>query len=577
MKVSEGFMLRVLNGEFRGKVFPLRDSIDIGSAGECELCISDSLVSPSHARLQKEGDEVVVEDLGSSRGTFLNERPVDRASLRTGDLLRVGGTRLSVIPDTGSAGGGSPGASGADRALLRRAKAAEVKKVELEKARARLTRQNEELGQKLAQRLDQKKRLVAGLKSVMAARGRLESQLEEARDELSRVEAGQPAEPGRPRARDGKLQKELEAVQSELAEQAENHQQQLADSMESLQAAQQEVQDLQVKLGEAEVAQQEVQDLQVKLGEAEAGQADVSSLLLEETGKLTESVSGQAELSRRLESSDSELEKEREITIGLRAELAGLRSELDSLLAERKQDSHHHRSELASQEEENRKRLEETEQDLGSAYRKNIKSLQAEKERMTAELKVSRAELEKQAAQLAEALAESDSGRQSALRMQEELEQERNDGAGFRLRCGEIEKELEQLSSGTTELQQTMDTQAAALARSEEKYRKVNRELAFYGREREKAEKRLQREIELLQGRLVAAEKKRRDQEAQLDGLRDSESSRSEELVLLRKYADDVRQRLLEKEALLEDLGARLLLEGAGGAALVDGGGRAVP
>ena len=560
MKVSEGFMLRVLNGEFRGKVFPLRDSIDIGSAGECELCISDSLVSPSHARLQKEGDEVVVEDLGSSRGTFLNERPVDRASLRTGDLLRVGGTRLSVIPDTGSAGGGSPGASGADRALLRRAKAAEAKKVELEKARARLTRQNEELGQKLAQRLDQKKRLVAGLKSVMAARTRLESQLEEARDELSRVEAGQPAEPGRPRARDGKLQKELEAVQSELAEQAENHQQQLADSMESLQAA-----------------QQEVQDLQVKLGEAEAGQADVSSLLLEETGKLTESVSGQAELSRRLESSDSELEKEREITIGLRAELAGLRSELDSLLAERKQDSHHHRSELASQEEENRKRLEETEQDLGSAYRKNIKSLQAEKERMTAELKVSRAELEKQAAQLAEALAESDSGRQSALRMQEELEQERNDGAGFRLRCGEIEKELEQLSSGTTELQQTMDTQAAALARSEEKYRKVNRELAFYGREREKAEKRLQREIELLQGRLVAAEKKRRDQEAQLDGLRDSESSRSEELVLLRKYADDVRQRLLEKEALLEDLGARLLLEGAGGAALVDGGGRAVP
>ena len=161
--------------------------------------------------------------------------------------------------------------------------------------------------------------------------------------------------------------------------------------------------------------------------------------------------------------------------------------------------------------------------------------------------------------------------------MQEELEQERTDGAGFRLRCGEIEKELEQLSSGTTELQQTMDTQAAALARSEEKYRKVNRELAFYGREREKAEKRLQREIELLQGRLVAAEKKRRDQEAQLDGLRDSESSRSEELVLLRKYADDVRQRLLEKEALLEDLGARLLLEGAGGAALVDGGGRAVP
>ena len=210
-----------------------------------------------------------------------------------------------------------------------------------------------------------------------------------------------------------------------------------------------------------------------------------------------------------------------------------------------------------------KRQLEETEQDLSSTYRENIKSLQVEKERMTAELKGSRAELEKQAARLAEALAESDRGRQSALGMEEELERERTDCAGFRLRCSEIEKELELLSSGATELQQTMDTQAAALARSEEEHRKVNRELAFYGREREKAEKRLKREIELLERRLVAAEKKRRDQEAQLDGLRDSESSRSQELLLLRKYADDVRQRLLEKEALLQDLEARLLLEGA--------------
>ena len=74
------------------------------------------------------------------------------------------------------------------------------------------------------------------------------------------------------------------------------------------------------------------------------------------------------------------------------------------------------------------------------------------------------------------------------------------------------------------------------------------------------------RELERLQARLAAAERKRRDQEAQLDGLRDSESSRSQELLLLRDYADDVRRRLLEKEALIEDLGARLLLEGAGGA-----------
>jgi len=61
-------------------------------------------------------------------------------------------------------------------------------------------------------------------------------------------------------------------------------------------------------------------------------------------------------------------------------------------------------------------------------------------------------------------------------------------------------------------------------------------------------------------------------QEARLDGLRDSEASRSGELLLLKKYVDDVRQRLLEKEALLQDLGARLLLEGEDESPLVEGG-----
>ena len=562
MKVSEGFMLRVLNGEFRGKVFPLRGSIDIGSAGECELCIRDSLVSPSHARLQMDGDEVVIEDLGSSRGTFLNERPVDRASLRTGDLLRVGGTRLSVISDTGRPGDSS---SGADRALLKRARAAEAKKVELEKARARLTRQNEELGEKLARRLDQKKRLVAGLKSVMAARAGLETQLEDARAELSRIEAGHPAEVQTDGDRDGKLQKQLDAVRAELAEQTENYRQQLDGSRES-----------------QEVVQQEVENLQVKLGEAERGQVDVSSRLLEEEQKVAESASGQVELrrrlqvleqeNRRLESSDGEFEKEREVSVELRGEVTGLRRELDSLLAERKQDSRKHRSELVSQAKENLHRLKETEQDVGSAYKENIEREQAEKKRITAELKGCEAELEKQAAQLAEALAESARGEESVLRMEEELEQERTAGTRFRVHCAEIEKEKELLDSGISQRQELIDSQAAVLAESEGRLRKASRELTFFEREKKKTEKRFNREIELLQNRLAVAEKKRQDQEAQLDGLRDSEASRSEELLLLKRYVDDVRQRLLEKEALLQDLGARLLLEGEEGSSLVEGG-----
>ena len=156
MKVSEGFMLKVLNGEFRGRVFPLQDSLDIGSGDDCGLRLRDASVSSSHARLQREGDEVVIEDLGSSRGTYLNDKSVERAHLKKGDLLRIGRTHLSVISrGRGAEGDGASGnfseeGSSTDTRLLQRARSAEARKVQLEKARARLTRENEELQEKLA-------------------------------------------------------------------------------------------------------------------------------------------------------------------------------------------------------------------------------------------------------------------------------------------------------------------------------------------------------------------------------------------------------------------------------------------
>lgn len=46
-------------------------------------------VSAHHARLVLEGENLVVEDLGSTNGTFVNDQPVQRAVLRDGDVLRL--------------------------------------------------------------------------------------------------------------------------------------------------------------------------------------------------------------------------------------------------------------------------------------------------------------------------------------------------------------------------------------------------------------------------------------------------------------------------------------------------------
>ncbi|HTP51370.1 MAG TPA: ATP-binding protein [Anaeromyxobacteraceae bacterium] len=63
----------------------------IGRAGgTADVCLGDPGVSRRHARVIREGGELVVEDLGSTNGTFLNGAEIGRAVLSRGDRLQVG-------------------------------------------------------------------------------------------------------------------------------------------------------------------------------------------------------------------------------------------------------------------------------------------------------------------------------------------------------------------------------------------------------------------------------------------------------------------------------------------------------
>jgi phosphoserine phosphatase RsbU/P len=65
---------------------PLRLGRDPG----CDVVVPEPTVSRRHARLFWHDDELVVEDLGSSTGTFVNEAKVQRATLAPGDVIRLG-------------------------------------------------------------------------------------------------------------------------------------------------------------------------------------------------------------------------------------------------------------------------------------------------------------------------------------------------------------------------------------------------------------------------------------------------------------------------------------------------------
>src|SRR5262249_20618155 len=56
------------------------------------------MVSGRHARIVRSGDVLVVEDLGSSNGTFVNGTRVDRnATVRPGDLIGLGSYQFRLV------------------------------------------------------------------------------------------------------------------------------------------------------------------------------------------------------------------------------------------------------------------------------------------------------------------------------------------------------------------------------------------------------------------------------------------------------------------------------------------------
>jgi serine/threonine protein kinase len=68
----------------------------VGRSSECDLVLRTADVSKLHCRILLGPDGVVVEDLGSSNGTFVNGTQIERAPLQDGDELEVGGHVLRV-------------------------------------------------------------------------------------------------------------------------------------------------------------------------------------------------------------------------------------------------------------------------------------------------------------------------------------------------------------------------------------------------------------------------------------------------------------------------------------------------
>lgn len=67
-----------------------QDEVLIGRDRSCAIVLSHPAVSRRHARLARQGNDFVVEDLQSANGTYVNNRKIDKVSLKPGDVVRFG-------------------------------------------------------------------------------------------------------------------------------------------------------------------------------------------------------------------------------------------------------------------------------------------------------------------------------------------------------------------------------------------------------------------------------------------------------------------------------------------------------
>ncbi len=73
-----------------------KEEITIGRSDASDVQIDNMAVSGTHARMLKETDHYVLEDLKSTNGTFVNEENVNRCALKENDVITIGKHSLTV-------------------------------------------------------------------------------------------------------------------------------------------------------------------------------------------------------------------------------------------------------------------------------------------------------------------------------------------------------------------------------------------------------------------------------------------------------------------------------------------------
>jgi pSer/pThr/pTyr-binding forkhead associated (FHA) protein len=88
--------LVVTRGKQKDTTFQVdKADVTIGRGGDCEICLRDWFVSKQHAIIHRQGNTFLLRDMGSWRGTKVNDVQITETVLKNGDLIQIGGTYMT--------------------------------------------------------------------------------------------------------------------------------------------------------------------------------------------------------------------------------------------------------------------------------------------------------------------------------------------------------------------------------------------------------------------------------------------------------------------------------------------------
>lgn len=102
---GSGWVLKAKTGSIVGKSFPVAvtGKMVIGRANNCDIQLPANHVSRQHAEVQVVGGKLLVKDLNSSNGTYINRKKVTEGELKNGDEVRFDTFSFDVAGPAGAA------------------------------------------------------------------------------------------------------------------------------------------------------------------------------------------------------------------------------------------------------------------------------------------------------------------------------------------------------------------------------------------------------------------------------------------------------------------------------------------